>query len=83
MTLLFNITSFVTVRALTRAVSDLAESVEHDDRLCLFNASAATGVFPHSSFLVATFILSRFFLYEMARGIGPTVSVTNSEKLVQ
>ena len=65
MTLLFNITSFVTVRALTRAVSDLAESVEHDGRLCLFNASAATGVFPHSSFLVATFILSRFFLYEM------------------
>ena len=66
-TLLFNITSFVTVRALTRAVSDLAESAEDGERLCMwhFNASAATGVFPHSSFLVATFILSRFFLYEM------------------
>ena len=64
-TLLFNITSFVTVRALTRAVSDLAESAEDDQRLCHFNASAAAVVFPPSSFLVATFILSRFFLYEM------------------
>ena len=59
------ITSFVKVRALTRAVSDLAENAEDGERLCPhFNASAATGVFPHSSFLAATFILSRLFLYE-------------------
>ena len=50
------------VRALTRAVSDLADELE-DERLCHFEVSAARGRWsvPAGSLLVAAVVLSRWF----------------------
>ena len=58
-----------TVRALTRAVSDLAE-LKEDEQLCRSEVSAARGRFsdPAGSLLVAACVLSRWF-YDLSEDL--------------